>query len=401
VLRPDESLVAFFVGAEHTTVWIVRRDGFDLARLPGRAAIDSAVRRYLQVLSSPAADYRREALEVSRLIAAPVEPRLPAGGRVIVAPDGVLDALPFEALLDSRGRFLVETHPISYVASASSLSFLRSRRQATGSGEVLVVGNPAMSAGGADRERGFAIEGVGLLKPLPYSSSEIHAVASAYGSAARILERAEATEQALDEAGFARAAIVHFATHGLIDEGRPERSGLALTAVPPDSDGLLQTREIYQRKLSAALVTLSACQTALGRQVTGEGILGLSRAFFYAGAGAVMASLWSVNDASTSAFMARFYEELRAGRTIDEAARRAKLSFLGRARLRHPYFWAPFVVSGHAAVRPPVRHPAPPAALAAGVAAAAAAAALAAGLRRLRRRERARPALSPLSVSWE
>src|SRR5207249_2990709 len=115
------------------------------------------------------------------------------------------------------------------------------------------------------------------------------------------------------------AAIVHFATHALFDEERPERSGLALTAVPPASDGLLQMREVYGLKLHAALVTLSACQTALGQNVTGEGLIGLSRAFFYAGANAVMASLWNVNDASTARLMGDFYATLSAGRPIDEA----------------------------------------------------------------------------------
>jgi CHAT domain-containing protein len=403
VLHPGEALVSYFVGAEHTTAWIVRTDRFDLVRLPGREVVEAAARRYLQVLASPATEYRREALEVSRLVASPVEAYLPPSGRIIVAPDGVLGYLPFEALLDARGRFFVESHPISYVPSASSLSFLRSRPENAGSGDVLVVGNPVLSTSGADRVRGSAVEHAGLLKPLPHSSSEIRAVASGYGSAVRVLEQEEATEEALDRAGLAHATIVHFATHGLIDEGRPERSGLALTAVPPLSDGLLQTREIYQRRLSAALVTLSACQTALGREVRGEGIIGLTRAFFYAGASAVMASLWNVSDASTSHFMARFYDELRAGRTIDEAARQAKLAFLhGGTALRHPYFWAPFVVSGNGAVRPPVRRMPFPVSLAAGIVLAAAAlAALATSAWRVRRRPRARPKLSPLSVSFE
>jgi CHAT domain-containing protein len=142
--------------------------------------------------------------------------------------------------------------------------------------------------------------------------------------------------------------VLHFATHGLIDEDQPERSGLALTPQPPEWDGLLQTREIFKLHLRGALVTLSACQTALGKSVTGEGIIGLSRAFFYAGANTVVASLWDVNDAATPEFMARFYSGIRAGRPVDAAMRAAKLAFIrSRSPLAHPYYWASFVVTGN------------------------------------------------------
>src|SRR5207247_8656994 len=135
------------------------------------------------------------------------------------------------------------------------------------------------------------------------------------------------------------ATIGHVAESGVIDEGPPRGGGGVHTAGPPASDGILQTREIYGLRLHAALVTLAACQTALGKDVTGEGLVGLSRAFFYAGANAVMASLWNVEDASTAQFMGSFYGALRDGRSIDEAARQAKRAFIaGDPRLRHPYY---------------------------------------------------------------
>jgi CHAT domain-containing protein len=171
-----------------------------------------------------------------------------------------------------------------------------------------------------------------------------------------ILDGARATEERLQRMDLSGAAILHFATHGVIDEVHPERSGLALTAAPPGGDGLLQMREIYRLKLRAALVTLSACETALGKDVTGEGVVGLVRAFFYAGADAVLASLWSVSDSSTAEWMGRFYEGVRGGVPMDRAAREAKLAFLrGDGRLRHPYYWAPFVLTGHATAVAPVR----------------------------------------------
>jgi CHAT domain-containing protein len=151
----------------------------------------------------------------------------------------------------------------------------------------------------------------------------------------------------------ADAAVLHFATHGLVDDQHPERSALALTPAA-GSDGLLQVREIYGLRLNAVLVTLSACKTAAGKEVTGEGVMGLSRAFLYAGAGAVMASLWNVNDASTTVFMGRFYRSLEKRRTIAEAAREAKLALRRDRRWSHPYYWAPFVVTGNAAVAVPL-----------------------------------------------
>jgi CHAT domain-containing protein len=115
-------------------------------------------------------------------------------------------------------------------------------------------------------------------------------------------------------------------------------------------------REVYQLRLDAALVTLSACQTALGKSITGEGMIGLSRAFFYAGSNAVLASLWNVNDASTERLMRPFYQSLAKGGSIDESLRAAKLAMLrDGGRLQHPYYWAAFVVTGDGAAPVPVR----------------------------------------------
>jgi CHAT domain-containing protein len=141
--------------------------------------------------------------------------------------------------------------------------------------------------------------------------------------------------------------MLHFATHGVIDETRPDRSGLVLTASPPLEDGLLQTREIYGLRLQADLVTLSACQTALGRNVTGEGMIGLTRAFYYAGARAVVASLWDIEDASTSRLMQQFYANLRHGQPIDVALQQAKIALIRASGVTsRPFYWASFVASG-------------------------------------------------------
>jgi CHAT domain-containing protein len=216
---------------------------------------------------------------------------------------------------------------------------------------LLAVGNPMTRAEPSAAEREFDMQELAYLKPLAHTGAEIQRVTSMFGRHGRRLEGIHATENELEKADLSTVQVLHFATHGLIDEDSPGRSGLALTATPPDHDGILQTREVFKLRLKAALVTLSACRTALGKEVSGEGLVGLARAFFYAGANAVMASLWNVNDASAVRWMEDFYRELRAGRPIDDAARSAKLGFLREnGALRHPYYWAPFIVTGDASV---------------------------------------------------
>lgn len=142
---------------------------------------------------------------------------------------------------------------------------------------------------------------------------------------------------------------IHFASHGFIDENIPERSGILFTTETGSKEpGILQVSEIMRLKLSADLVTLSACSTGLGRLVNGEGILGLTRAFFYAGARNVTVSLWNVNDSATAALMKAFYENLNRGLPKGEALREAKLGMLQSQNTawHHPYFWAAFVLVG-------------------------------------------------------
>jgi CHAT domain-containing protein len=278
---------------------------------------------------------------------------LPPSARLIIVPHGILNYVPFEALMPKPDHFLVEDYAISYAPSASSLAFLRAR-QATGHA-VVAVGNPVMQNPGSADQRGANLARVSALKPLVHSGPEVRAVAGVYGSTARVFEQQAAVEAVLTGEEASRAGIIHIATHGLIDAELPDRSGLALTAAG-GSDGILQMREVYRLRLSAALVTLSACQTALGKEITGEGMVGLSRAFFYAGSNAVLASLWNVNDASTEQLMRPFYERLAGGAPIDGALRQAKLELLqDGGRFSHPYYWAAFVATGNATAPVPVR----------------------------------------------
>jgi CHAT domain-containing protein len=282
-------------------------------------------------------------------LAAPITARARRGARLVIVPHGILHYLPFEALVDDSGRYLVERHPMTYASSVSSLAFLRERAGRSVRGATLLAVGGPVSAGDRDDERASPIEWVGLLKPLPYTTRELRIISSLFGPNGRLLHGEAATEEAVQAAAVRGVGVVHFATHALVDETRPERSGLALSYRRGGSDGILQMREIYRLDLDATLVTLSACQTALGRDVTGEGLVGLSRAFFYAGANAVAASLWNVSDASTADLMSDFYGNLRTGLPIDQALAEAKRAVAaGGGARRHPYYWAPFVVTGSA-----------------------------------------------------
>ena len=144
--------------------------------------------------------------------------------------------------------------------------------------------------------------------------------------------------------------IVHFATHGLLDNEHPELSGLVLSLVGPDGnprDGYLDLEDVYNLTLSSDLVVLSACETGLGKEVHGEGLIGLTRGFMYAGASRVVASLWNVDDIATSELMSEFYKAmLRDGRPPAAALRQAQLAMWKQKRWSDPYYWAAFTIQG-------------------------------------------------------
>jgi CHAT domain-containing protein len=144
--------------------------------------------------------------------------------------------------------------------------------------------------------------------------------------------------------------IIHFATHGLLNSEHPELSGLVLSLVDENGksqDGFLRMNEIYNLKLPADLIVLSACQTALGKEIKGEGLVGLTRGFMYAGAQRVVASLWQVDDLATAELMKSFYRGiLKDGMRPAQALRFAQLELLKQQRWSSPYFWAPFVIQG-------------------------------------------------------
>jgi CHAT domain-containing protein len=211
---------------------------------------------------------------------------------------------------------------------------------------LFALGNPALGTQAAERAKPASRDE--RLAPLPEAEREVHALGALYGRArSTVLIGAEAREDRVKaEAG--RFGVLHFATHGFVDDAAPLYSHLVLAQVPSGEDGLLEAWELMNLDLNAELVVLSACETGRGRVGAGEGLIGLSWALFVAGVPTAVVSQWKVDSASTTELMLAFHERLRGatGRSRAEALRQAALKMLRRPGYRHPFHWAGFVVMG-------------------------------------------------------
>jgi CHAT domain-containing protein len=350
--RLGSTLVAYWVGDEDVMVWVLHPDRTVHAR---RLQVSPArLRSLTQALGAPAGTNRRErdpARDLYDQLVRPIEAWLPSGtgSRITIVPHGPLFALPFVALRDAQGRYLVERWAPHYATSMSVLDRLESRGGGESAG-VLVVADPTLDGSLSQRE------GLGAL---PAAEAEAEEVVRrlAPGPAIR-LTRGAATAAAVKQAAEAKR-VVHFATHAVVSDTRPLESFLAL-APGNGGDGRLTSAEIYGWRLRADLVVLSACRTARGR-VNGDGVIGLSRAFAYAGTPSLIATLWDAPDQTSRELFPTFYDEWQ--RTGDRAGalRTAQLTLIRRLRAgrvtattpagpvtlrERPALWAPFVLLG-------------------------------------------------------
>jgi len=365
LLDPRTALIEYALGEKQSYAWAITSSGIVAAVLPPREEIERHVGAYRKLLAEPVSALtasqaiRRVDVEGRKLyefLVAPLESQLAKQKRLILVPDGILAYLPFEAL-PGPGR-LIERFSISYAPSASALAALRGRDalRSAPPQSLLAFADPTLkntAAPDSARDRSLAFAS------LPNARQEVAGIRALFAPAAsRVFMGDDAHEQKVKSETSGQYRYIHFAAHGYFDEEQPLRSGLVLgPGADPQNDGFLQAPEIMRLRLNADVVTLSACQTGLGKVLAGEGVLGLTRAFFYAGAQSLVVSLWNVNDAATAELMQRFYTGLKAGMARDEALRRAKLSLMKTAGpWRHPYFWAPFVFVGDAgsAATPPL-----------------------------------------------
>jgi CHAT domain-containing protein len=339
-LEPGTVLLAYSVGEEATVLFAITRDDVEAAAVPaGEAELARRIGEWRREIEKgvPRPAFYQEARALYDVLLRPAEVPLQKATRLLVSPSGPLHGLPFAALMRDD-RYLVEWKPITIVPSGTmQAQWVRSRRK-PGSCSLVAFADPLHPA--AD-------------KPLlPESRREVEAIAVACPERTLHVGDEATEEQAKRLPKDAR--YVHFACHAIVDERLPLDSALVLDATAPQEgrasgeDGLLQAWEIYERvRVDADLVTLSACDSGSGKALAGEGLLGLTRAFQYAGARTVLASLWSVSDRSTVDLMRDFYAGLGRGLPKDDALRQAQVAAIGTKAVRsRPLRWAGFELFG-------------------------------------------------------
>jgi CHAT domain-containing protein len=360
-LKSDEVLLEYVLDDPSSFCISISRKGEYVRVLPvGRKEVEKLTQEFLDEIREKGAGSELSK-QLFALLVNPI-PETATATRFIIAPDGILNLLPFEALRDSQGDYLLKSRVISYVPSATILDVLRRTEKASPAPRpFLGVGDVAYeNQGGSGRRmsppdtvrgrvmRGIAdLSGIGL-HDLPQTRKEVEGIGRIMGRDAVILLGKDATETAFKKAPLDQFRVLHLAVHGFADTQYPERSALILGADPKSSDdGLLQVREIIRLRLNAELTTLSACDTGVGKLQGQEGVSNLVEAFLVAGSRSVVASLWSADDTYASALMERFYEHLAQGDDTSSALRDAKLDLLAKyGEQVSPFYWAAFIIVG-------------------------------------------------------
>jgi CHAT domain-containing protein/tetratricopeptide (TPR) repeat protein len=376
LLAPDTLLLVYSLGEERSYLWTVSQRSLEGHVLPGRGAIEDAARRLLDLLPRTSreaqASERRAAEALSAFVLAPARQRIAGFHRLLIVGDGALQLVPFAALpADGKGELLVRGHEIVNLPSASVLARLRQRQGAARKPleelRIAVIADPVFraddprvkregapaAAAPLPRELTRSVHdlGAGALDRLPYTRQEADSILSLVKQGKPVEAFGfDATRELLTGGSLRGFHILHIATHSLIDDRQPELSGILFSMVDPQGkprDGFLPLHRIYDLDLDAGLVVLSACESGAGPDLRGEGLLGITRGFLYAGASQLVVSLWKVDDRSTAELMQRFYHQLlEEGHPPAEALARAQRSMLDDPAWSAPWNWAGFVFLG-------------------------------------------------------
>jgi CHAT domain-containing protein/tetratricopeptide (TPR) repeat protein len=339
LLDEDTVLLAYYTGSEWAGVFVVTKGkilGVNLGI--GRRQLAAKVKEFrketdegVTVKLFTSKDYEKPLTELYEILIKPVETELVGKKHVVVVPHGMLHYLPFQALRNPEGKYLIESYTLSYLPSASVLKYAREKNRGNHA-DLFAVANPATE-----------------LSPLPAAEEEAREVSALFRKKEVLLGRA-ATKTKFKSDG-PEYDLLLISTHGEMIEADPLKSNLRFTPTQQD-DGKLTVSEIFDIEVKANLVTLSACETGLARGTKGDfpqgdDLVGLSRAFIYAGAPSVVASLWKVSDDSTVAMMRSFYGNLQTMPKA-EALQKAQLALAKSNAMTssNPYFWAPFILVG-------------------------------------------------------
>ena len=359
LLGRNEAVVEYLVGRNQVYGILLTKDGILPTALGDFGTLSQLTSDYVKFLSLRSdGDFKAKkgGAKLGNLLLGPFKNRLNRTiEHLVVIPDGVLNGIPFEALIleglqtapsagaRAPGTFLGERFAISYAPSFLSLVSIRERpRPARPDMDLLVVPD--------SKPKSFRHPATRRLFEFPaltFVHEEVEAAVRPFSpERCLVLEDGRVSEETFKGLPLDRFKILHIATHGYYDNDNWERSGLLLERpVGSVEDGVLRPTDLYDLRLNSDLVVLSGCQTAKGRAPEGTGLIGLSVSFLAAGARAVLASLWDVDDQSTARFMERFYIYLAERKTIAEALRAARVDMI-RSRDRHPFFWAAFVLVG-------------------------------------------------------
>jgi CHAT domain-containing protein len=309
---------------------------------------------FRQQLASRELGFRTDAIKLYDLLIKPAQAQLSGKTTLVIASDNTLWDLPFQALVTDNNHFLIEQAAISYTPSLTVLREM-SKRKRNGSSPneptLLALGNPTL--GNETIKRAALTLRDGKLDPLPEAEQEVKALGRLYGpTRSKVYIGSEAREDRF-KAEATQAKVLHFATHGTLNNASPMYSNLALASSGPDQDGLLEAWELMQLDLHAELAVLSACETARGRVGAGEGMIGFSWAMFIAGVPSIVVSQWKVESAGTRDLMVNFHRNLvteqgtgKRNTTKTAALRQAALKVLKNPETSHPFYWAGFVLVG-------------------------------------------------------
>ncbi len=375
LIDEDTAVLQYAISDKDLLIFLICQDDVQLKRVPisDGQSMDSTLTRQVAdfrdaILSNaPKETLRKHSENLSGKLIRPFQQQLKNYEQLIVVPDGALAYMPFEAITQDN-RYLIEDYHIKYVPSLTTLTLLDQSRPEKQS-DLLAVAGSQFNENSSE----VSVSSKGRLASLPSTNMEVDSIASHFQQRA-ILKDDLVTEQnlknRLQENSY---RYVHLATHGIIDETQPGRSGLALSSgdeITPSSqeDGMLRSSEIFGLNINSDMVVLSACNTGLGEVVKGEGMLGMQRSFFFAGASTVVVSLWNVYDRSTASLMNGFYKALINAEPQDSwidtalrwvgwdeslpfgekapSMREAKLQMINHPLFNHPVYWAPFIVVG-------------------------------------------------------
>ncbi|HVI73032.1 MAG TPA: CHAT domain-containing tetratricopeptide repeat protein, partial [Pyrinomonadaceae bacterium] len=371
LLDENTILLEYNLGEDKSFLWAVGQGSLKSFELPKRSEIEAAARPVYELLTAPnrSDNYPPAIAALSRMLLGPAASEL-KNKRLLIVAEGVLQYVPFAALAepDEAGAPLMVKHEIVTLPSASVLGVLRqeTKERVPAPKSIAVFADPVFESNdarfaaktpetnlseGLEVTRSANESGLMNFPRLRFSREEAKQILK-FASRNQSLAAVDfaANRDAATSTDLQDYRIVHFATHGIINSRHAELSGIVLSLVDQKGkpqNGFLRLYDVYNMNLKADLVVLSACQTALGRDIKGEGLIGLTRAFMYGGATRVVASLWQADDRGTAVFMSRFYEGLLSkGMSAPAALRNAQVSMYQDKRWQNPRYWAAFTIQG-------------------------------------------------------